>query len=74
MLMLLAEAIGSGESLSEPLAGARYGGALLWVIIFTVLTKTFWNEAVGRVSLVTGQNFLEVCSGAGPGLVWVPWA
>ena len=74
MLMVLAEAIGSGEILAEPVAGARYGGALLWVILFTVLTKAFWNEAVGRVSLATGQNFLEVCSGAGPGLVWVSWA
>ncbi len=73
MLMLLAEAIGSGEILTEPMAGARYGGALLWVILFTVITKAFWNEAVGRVSIVTGQNFLEVCSGMGPPLAWVPW-
>ena len=73
MLMLLAEAIGSGEILTEPVAGSRYGGALLWVILFTVITKAFWNEAVGRVSIVTGQNFLEVCSGMGPPLAWVPW-
>ena len=74
MLMLLAEAIGSGEIVGEPVAGARYGGTLLWLILFTVITKAFWNEAVGRVSLVTGQNFLEACSGAGPPLAWVPWA
>ena len=27
------------------------------MIIFIVVTKAFWNEAVGRVSIVTGQNF-----------------
>ncbi len=73
MLMLLGEAIGSGEILTEPIAGARYGGALLWVILFTVVTKAFWNEAIGRVALATGQNFLEACSGMGPPTSWVPW-
>ena len=73
MLMLLGEAIGSGEILTEPVAGARYGGALLWVILFTVVTKAFWNEAIGRVALATGQNFLEACSGMGPPISWVPW-
>ncbi len=73
MLMLLGEAIGSGEILTEPVAGARYGGALLWVILFTVVTKAFWNEAIGRVALATGQNFLEACSGMGPPTSWVPW-
>ena len=47
MLMLLAEAIGSGEILTEPVAGARYGGALLWLILLTIVTKAFWNEAIG---------------------------
>ena len=73
MLMLLAEAIGSGEILTEPVAGARYGGALLWLILLTIVTKAFWNEAIGRVSIVTGQNFLEACSGMGPPFSWVPW-
>ena len=74
MLMLLGGAIGSGELLIEPTAGARYGGALLWVVVFAVVTKALWNEAIGRVSIVTGQSFLEVCAGAGPVVSWVPWA
>ncbi len=73
MLMLLGEAIGSGELLTGPVAGARYGAVLFWVIIFTVVSKAFWNEAIGRVSLVTGKNFLEICLGAGPRLSWIPW-
>ena len=73
MLMLLAEAIGSGEILTEPVAGARYGGALLWLILLTIVTKAFWNEAIGRVCIVTGQNFLEACSGMGAPVSWVPW-
>jgi Mn2+/Fe2+ NRAMP family transporter len=71
--MLLGEAIGSGEILTEPVAGARYGGALLWVILFTVVTKAFWNEAIGRVAIATGQNFLEACTGMGPPTSWIPW-
>lgn len=74
LLMLLGTAIGSGEVLAEPAAGARYGGTLLWAILFIVLTKAIWNEAVGRVSIVTGQSFLEVCRSAGPLVGWVPWA
>ncbi|NOX55450.1 MAG: hypothetical protein GXP27_13635, partial [Planctomycetes bacterium] len=74
VLMLLGGAIGSGELLSEPAAGARYGGVLFWVILFGVTTKAFWNEAIGRVSIVTGQSFLEVCTDAGPAVAWVPWA
>ena len=63
-----------GEILSEPAAGARYGGTLLWVIVIAVITKASWNEAIGRVSIATGQSFLEACRGAGPIVAWVPWA
>ena len=74
MLLLLGTAIGSGELLAEPAAGARYGGSLFWAILFIILTKAFWNEAIGRVSIVTGQNFLECCSGGDRLVAWVPWA
>ena len=74
MLMLLGTAIGSGELLAEPAAGARHGGALLWAILFIVVTKALWNEAIGRVGIVTGQNFLESCCEAGSLVAWVPWA
>lgn len=73
MLMLLGAAIGTGELLVEPAAGARLGGTLFWAILFFVVTKAFWNEAIGQVSIVTGQNFLESCAGAGPLVAWVPW-
>ncbi|MFV1964894.1 MAG: Nramp family divalent metal transporter [Pirellulaceae bacterium] len=73
MLLLLGTAIGSGELVAEPAAGARYGGSLLWAIIFIIVTKALWNEAIGRVSIVTGQSFLETCSAAGPLVTWVPW-
>lgn len=52
MLLLLGTAIGSGELLAEPAAGARYGGSLFWAILFIIITKAFWNEAIGRVSIV----------------------
>ena len=74
VVMILGTAIGSGEILSEPAAGARYGGTLLWVIVIAVITKASWNEAIGRVSIATGQSFLEACRGAGPIVAWVPWA
>ncbi len=74
LLMVLGTAVGSGEILQEPSAGAKYGSALLWVIVLIVVTKAIWNEAVGRVSIVTGQSFLEVCSSAGRAVAWVPWA
>ena len=73
MLMLLGAAVGSGELVAEPVAGAKYGPTLLWAILAIVLTKAIWNEAIGRVAIATGQNFLESCSGAGPLLAWVPW-
>ncbi len=74
MLMLLGAAIGTGELLAEPAAGARYGGTMLWAILFIVVTKAIWNEAIGRVAIATGQNFLESCSAAGPAVAWIPWA
>ncbi|MHC4401864.1 MAG: Nramp family divalent metal transporter [Planctomycetota bacterium] len=74
MLLILGTAIGTGELVAEPAAGARYGGAMLWAILFIVVTKAFWNEAIGRVSIVTGQDFLETCSSGGPLVWWVPWA
>lgn len=74
MLMLLGTAVGSGELLAEPAAGARYGGTLAWAIVFIIVSKALWNEAIGRVSIVTGQDFLESCSAAGPLVAWVPWA
>jgi Mn2+/Fe2+ NRAMP family transporter len=73
MLLLLGTAIGSGELVAEPAAGARHGASLLWAIIFIIVTKAFWNEAIGRVSIVTGQSFLESCSSAGILVKWVPW-
>ena len=73
MIMLLGEAIGSGELLVEPIAGARFGATLFWVIIFIIVTKALWNETIGRTALVTGRNFLEICSDAGPLMRWVPW-
>lgn len=74
MLLLLGTAIGTGELLAEPAAGARYGGSLLWAILFIIVTKALWNEAIGRVSIVTGQNFLECCSSGDRIVRWVPWA
>ncbi len=74
MLMLLGAAIGSGELLAEPAAGARHGSSLLWAILFIVVTKAFWNEVIGRVGIVTGQNFLESCFGAGRLMTLVPVA
>jgi len=74
MLLLLGTAIGSGELLVEPATAARYGGSLFWAILFIVFTKALWNEAIGRVSIVTGQNFLECCSNRDRVLSLVPWA
>jgi Mn2+/Fe2+ NRAMP family transporter len=74
MLLLLGTAIGTGELLVEPATGARYGGSLFWAILFIIVTKALWNEAIGRVSIVTGQNFLECCSSADRAVSWVPWA
>lgn len=74
ILLVLGTAVGSGEVLAEPAAGAKYGGKLLWAVVLIVITKAFWNEVVGRVSIVTGQNFLDTCSNAGPLVSWVPWA
>ena len=74
MLLLLGTAIGTGELVAEPVAGSRYGGTMFWAILFIVVTKAAWNEAIGRVSIVTGQDFLESLSGGGPLVSWVPWA
>ena len=74
MLLLLGTAIGTGELLVEPAVGARYGGSLFWAILFIIVTKALWNEAIGRVSIVTGQDFLECCSSGGRAVAWVPWA
>ena len=56
MIMLLGEAIGSGELLVEPIAGARFGATLFWVIIFIIVTKALWNETIGRTALRAGQQ------------------
>ncbi|MCQ8241800.1 Nramp family divalent metal transporter [Rhizosaccharibacter radicis] len=55
-------------------AGARYGYALLWVVLLANVVAMFFQALSARVGIVSGRNLAELCRDRYPGpLVIAMW-
>ncbi|MEX0727816.1 MAG: Nramp family divalent metal transporter [Planctomycetaceae bacterium] len=54
-LVLGGAAIGGGEWLSGPMITARYGGALMWLGMLSILGQLVYNCEISRYTLYTGE-------------------
>lgn len=54
--------------------GARYGYALLWVVLMANVMAMLFQSLSARLGIVTGKNLAELCRAHFPApLVWVMW-
>jgi manganese transport protein len=55
-------------------AGARYGYALLWVVLLANLTAMLFQAMSAKLGIVTGRNLAELCRENFPKpMVWALW-
>ncbi len=54
-LLLAGSNIGGGEWLFGPIVTARYGGQLMWLATLSIVFQLFYNLAVMRYTLYTGE-------------------
>ncbi len=55
-------------------AGARYGYALLWVVLFANLLAMLFQALSAKLGIVTGRNLAEMCHEQFPQpVVWAMW-
>ena len=59
-LLVTAAFIGPGTVLTASVAGAQYGGALVWVVLFAMLAAIVLQEMAARLGLVTRRGLGEV--------------
>jgi hypothetical protein len=57
-LVLAGGSIGTGEWVMGPQAAARYQGAMLWVVLFSIIAQVILNTEVLRYTLCTGEPIL----------------
>ena len=57
-LLMAGASIGGGEWLFGSVVTARYGGAVMWIAGLSILFQTFYNLAVMRYTLYTGEPIL----------------
>ncbi|MFM8337311.1 MAG: Nramp family divalent metal transporter [Opitutaceae bacterium] len=55
-LLLAASGIGAGDVVVAAVTGMRFGFALLWAVVFTVVLKFVVTEALARWQLATGET------------------
>ncbi len=58
-LMVMAAFIGPGTVITASRAGAQYGFALMWALVFSVLATLVLQEMAARLGLVTGKGLSE---------------
>src|SRR3984957_9081857 len=55
-------------------AGARYGYALLWVVLLANIVAMLFQALSARLGIVTGRNLAELCrEHFPPATVWALW-
>lgn len=55
-LLMVGANIGGGEWLFGPLVTAQYGGTIMWVATLAIIFQVFYNLAVMRYALYTGET------------------
>lgn len=70
--MVAAAFLGPGTLTTATLAGTRFGTALLWTLLFSVVATVVLQEMAARLGLVTGEGLGEAVRGAfeAPALRW----
>ncbi|MCY2953078.1 MAG: Nramp family divalent metal transporter [Planctomycetota bacterium] len=66
-LVLVGGAIGTGEFVMGPKTAAQYGGAMLFVVILSILAQVLLNTEVMRYTLVTGEPIMTGFMRSRPG-------
>ena len=71
--LVAAAFIGPGTVVTASLAGANFGYALLWALVFSVLATMILQEMAARLGVVTGKGLGENIRAAiaHPGLRWL---
>ncbi len=57
-LLVMAAFIGPGTVATASKAGAHYGFALLWALLFSVMATMVLQEMAARLGLVTGKGLV----------------
>jgi hypothetical protein len=57
-LVMVGANIGAGEWLFGPLVTAQYGGRVMWIATLAILMQTFYNLAVMRYALYSGEPIM----------------
>lgn len=70
--LVAAAFVGPGTVTTATLAGASFGSALIWALVFSVAMTMVLQEMAARLGLVTGQGLGEALRAGGGGpLKWV---
>jgi len=70
--LVAAAFVGPGTVTTATLAGASFGSALIWALVFSVAMTMVLQEMAARLGLVTGQGLGEALRAGGSGpLRWV---
>lgn len=76
-LMMAGANIGGGEWLLGPLVTAQYGGRVMWLATVAILMQVFFNLAVMRYTLYTGESifvgFFRTPQDLGFGRSFISW-
>lgn len=57
-IVMAGASLGAGEWLIGPAITARYGGALLWITLLTLLAQYVYNVEASRYTLATGEGIM----------------
>lgn len=57
-IVMAGASLGAGEWLVGPAITARYGGALLWITLLTLLAQYIYNVEASRYTLATGEGIM----------------
>lgn len=57
-IVMAGASLGAGEWLIGPAVTARYGGALLWIAVLTLLAQYLYNVEASRYTLYTGEGIM----------------
>jgi len=58
-LVMAAAGVGAGDIITSSMAGAKFGIALLWVVIFGAILKYVLNEGLIRWQVASGTTIIE---------------
>ncbi|MHB8903239.1 MAG: Nramp family divalent metal transporter [Thermoguttaceae bacterium] len=72
-MLLAAAAIGSGELILTPRAGAMYGLSIGWVIVVSIVYKLALTLGLARYTIATGEDIFEGFSRLPGPRNWLVW-